>query len=155
MQVSSRFTIAVHVLTCIEVLKDQMPLTSETIAGSVGVNPVVVRNMFGQLKRAELIKVQRGGNGGVSLAKPVDQITLLDVWRAVEAVPDGQLFRFHDSPNASCPVGRNIHHVMDGRLDQIQDAMEHEMGAMTLADIITDTERCVEAESEVAEKGVA
>ena len=43
MQISSRFTIAVHVLTCVEALVGQMQLNSETIAGSVGVNPVVVR----------------------------------------------------------------------------------------------------------------
>ena len=72
MQISSRFTVAVHVLTCIDVLDGTMQLNSETIAGSVGVNPVAVRNIFRQLKRAGLIIVQRGGNGGVKLARPID-----------------------------------------------------------------------------------
>lgn len=130
---------AVQVLTCIEVLKDTMPLNSETISGSVGANPVIIRNLFSQLKRAGLIHVQRGGNGGVSLAKPINEITLLDVYRAVDSVEDGELFRFHENPNADCPVGRNIHVVMDDRLDEIQQAMEQKMAAMKLSDIIADT----------------
>lgn len=122
MQISSRFTIAVQVMTCIEVLKDDMPLNSETISGSVGVNPVVIRNIFGMLKKAGMITVQRGGNGGVALAKSIDDITLLDVYRAVDSVENGELFHFQENPNANCPVGRNIHSVMDDRLDEIQDS---------------------------------
>lgn len=143
MQISSRFTIAIHVLTCIEVLKDIMPLNSETIAGSVGVNPVVVRNIFGKLKKAGLIIVQRGGNGGVSLARPMSEITLLDVYRAVDSIGGGKLFHFHENPNAACPVGRNIHRVMDHRLLEIQQAMEGKMASMTLADVVADTEECM------------
>ena len=146
MQISSRFTIAVQVLTCIEVLKDQMPLNSETIAGSVGVNPVAIRNIFGKLKKAGLINVQRGGNGGVSLAKPLNEITLLDVYRAVDSIDNQELFRFHENPNASCPVGRNIHHVMDGRLEDIQNAMESKMASMKLSDVVSDTRACIEKE---------
>ena len=146
MQISSRFTIAVQVLTCIEVLKDQMPMNSETIAGSVGVNPVIIRNIFRQLKKAELIHVQRGGNGGVSLAKPLSDISLLDVYRAVDSVEEGELFHFHENPNANCPVGRNIHHTMDGRLKEIQDTMEAKMAAMKLSDIVGDTEKYIQDE---------
>lgn len=143
MQISARFTMAVQVLTCIEVLKDEMPMNSENIAASVGVNPVVIRNLFRQLKRAELIQVHRGGNGGLKLARPIDQITLLDVYRAIEPLEDGQLFHFHENPNANCPVGRNIHHVMDERLIEIQNAMEQRMAQMTLADVIADTRSCI------------
>lgn len=139
MQISSRFTMAVQVLTCIEVLKDTIPMNSETISGSVGANPVIIRNLFGQLKKAGLIEVQRGGNGGVSFAKPIDEITLLDIYQAVDSVEDGELFRFHENPNANCPVGRNIHVVMDDRLDEIQQAMEQKMASMKLSDVIADT----------------
>lgn len=144
MQISSRFTMAVQVLTCIEVLKEEMPLNSETIAGSVGVNPVMIRNLFRQLKKAGLIRVQRGGSGGVELARPIDQISLLDVYRAVDSVEDGTLFRFHENPNANCPVGRNIHYVMDGRLAEIQNTMEQKMQGMSLKDVIADTEQCID-----------
>ncbi|MEE0955293.1 MAG: Rrf2 family transcriptional regulator [Eubacterium sp.] len=140
MQISSRFTIAVHVLTCIEVFKDDYQVNSEFISSSVGVNPVIIRKIFGQLKAAGLIYVQRGGNGGVTLAKPAEKITLCDVYRAVESVEEEGLFHFHENPNANCPVGRNMHYVMDSRLARVQTAMEQELSSMTLAEVIEDTE---------------
>lgn len=139
MQISSRFTMAVHVLTCIEVFKDDYQVNSEFISASVGVNPVIIRKIFGQLKKAGLIQVQRGGNGGVSLAKPAEEITLCDVYYAVDSVEEEGLFHFHENPNANCPVGRNMHYVMDDRLARVQEAMEKELSAMTIADVIKDT----------------
>ncbi len=146
MQISSRFTIAVQTLTCIEVLKKDNVVNSELISASVGANPVIIRKIFGQLKDAGLIHVQRGGNGGVTLAKPAEDITLYDIYKAVDSVDEEGLFHFQENPNANCPVGRNIHFVMDGRLQQIQGAMEKEMASMTIADVIGDTEKKIEAD---------
>lgn len=138
MQISSRFTIAVHVFTCIETFKDQYKMTSDFLASSINVNPVIVRKLLGQLKEAGLIEVRRG-LGGASLARPADEITLLDIYRAVECVGHGELFHFHENPNQQCPVGRNIHSSLDSRLDKIQSAMENEMQNITIAEIIDDT----------------
>ena len=147
MQISSRFTMGVHVLTCIVVLKDSMPMNSDTISQSVGVNPVMIRKLFRQLKAAGLIEVQRGGNGGVELAKPADEITLYDIYEAVDSVESGKLFHFHENPSTACPVGRNMHVVMDGRLDEIQKAMEDRMKTMKLADVINDTEKKIQEQN--------
>lgn len=146
MQISSRFTIAVHILTCIEVFKDDYQVNSEFISTSVGVNPVIVRKIFGQLKTAGLIQVQRGGNGGVSLAKPSKDITLYDIYSAVDSVDEGGLFHFHENPNANCPVGRNIHYVMDDRLEKAQKEMEKELIETTIADVIKDTKKKIIAD---------
>lgn len=150
MQISSRFTIAVQTLTCIEVLKEDHVVNSELVSASVGVNPVIIRKIFGQLKSADLIRVQRGGNGGLSLARPADEITLFDIYKAVDSVDEEGLFHFQENPNADCPVGRNIHFVMDGRLQQIQGAMEKEMAGMTIADVIADTKKKINAEKKTA-----
>lgn len=146
MQISSRFTMAVHILTCIEVFKDDYQVNSEFISSSVGVNPVIIRKIFGQLKAAGLIHVQRGGNGGASLAKPSGKITLLDVYRAVDSIEEEGLFHFHENPNANCPVGRNIHYVMDERLARVQSAMEKELSSMTIAEVIADTKQKITAD---------
>lgn len=144
MQISSRFTVAVHVLICIEVFKDQQKITSDFLASSVNVNPVVIRRLLQQLKAAEIVRVARG-TGGADTARPAGEITLLDIYYAVECVDDGGLFHFHEKPNALCPVGRNIHTVLDVRLDSIQQAMEREMAAVTLQDILADTRKLIEA----------
>ena len=119
MQISSRFTIAVHILICIETFKEDYKITSDFLASSVNVNPVVIRRLLQQLKKAGIINVKRG-SGGAYIEKPLDEITLLDVYNAVECIDNGNLFHFHENPNSRCPVGRNIHTVLDRRLDSIQ-----------------------------------
>lgn len=117
------------------------------MAGSVNVNPVIIRKLLSQLKAAGLITVQRG-SGGASIAKPLEEITFLDIYNAVECVDDGQLFHFHENPNPQCPVGRNIHKVLDEKLERVQSAMEKEMSKITLADVVSDTKECIKQENQ-------
>lgn len=145
MQISSRFTIAIHVLICIETFKNDRKITSDFLASSVNVNPVVIRRLLQQLKAAEIVNVARG-SGGTEIAKPIDEITMLDVYKAVECVDRGDLFHFHENPNNLCPVGRNIHNILDVRLDNIQLAMENEMKSVTIADIMNEAEKIIKTE---------
>ena len=103
MQIPSRFTIAVHTLMCIDHFAGQHKATSEFIASSVNVNPVIIRQVLQKLKAAGLVTVERGA-GGAALARPASDITLLDVLQAIEGVK-GPLFNFHENPNPACPVG--------------------------------------------------
>ena len=79
------------------------------------------------------------GTGGTTIAKPLDQITLLDIFQSVECLEDGKLFHFHENPNANCPVGKNIHSILDDKLLRVQKAMENELASITLEDVINDT----------------
>ena len=137
MQISSRFTIALHVFACLDEFQGQFKLTSDLLAGSVNVNPVVIRKILGQLKSAGLVNVARGA-GGASIAKPLSEITFLDVYNAVEFVEDGQLFHFHERPNEACPIGRNIHAILDAKLQRVQNAMERELASITLEEVKHD-----------------
>lgn len=142
MQISSRFTVAIHALLCIEVFKTDRKVTSDFIASSVNANPVVIRRLLQQLKKAGIVQVVRG-SGGTDITKPLDEITLLDIYNAVECVDEGGLFHFHESPNRLCPIGRNIHAVLDTRLEKIQESMEREMRAVTIQDILNDTKKLI------------
>ena len=116
MQIASKFTVAIHIITCIDVFGEQMRVTSDFLSGSTGVNAVIIRNVLAQLRSAGIVNT-RQGSGGAHLAKPLNEITLYDVYMAVECVDNDEgLFHFHENPNAKCPVGRNIHKVMDGRI---------------------------------------
>ena len=139
MQYSSRLTIAVHILLCIETFKDEEKVTSNFLAGSIGVNPVIVRNILGQLKEAKLIHVA-AGVGGSTLAKAPADITLYDVFEAVENTGEG-LFHFHENPNPDCPVGKAVHAVLDERLFEIKRAMESCMRSMTLQSLLDDMDK--------------
>ena len=140
MQISSRFTIAIHMLTCIETFKEDYKVTSDFLASSINVNPVVIRRILSQLRDAGIIEVKRG-TGGASVLKPLGEITFLDVYRAVECIGENTLFHFHENPNQKCPVGKNIHNILDDRLRQVQDAMERELQTITLADMMKDLDR--------------
>ncbi|MDO4314114.1 MAG: Rrf2 family transcriptional regulator [Eubacteriales bacterium] len=145
MQISSRFTIAIHIFACIETFEQEYKITSDFLASSINVNPVIIRKILSQLKNAGLIEVARG-TGGTKVTRPVDEITFYDVYLAVDLLENGDLFHFHENPNPDCPVGRNIHMALDERLTDIQKAMENEMRKYTIADVVGDIKRRVETQ---------
>ncbi|MFS9068995.1 Rrf2 family transcriptional regulator [Streptococcus infantis] len=144
MQISSRFTIATHMLIIIALKGKESKVTSDFLASSVGVNPVIIRKTLSQLKKAELISVARG-TGGAEIIKDLEDISLLDVYQAVECLgKTGQLFSLHDNPNPACPVGANIHGILDEKLQKIQLAMEQELNQTSLAQVVADAEARIE-----------
>ena len=136
MSISSRFAVGIHILALIELNKDGVS-TSEFIANSVNTNPVVIRKIIGMLKQAQLVHV-RPGIAGAELAKKISEITLLDVYKAVQVVSENELFSIHDQPNPQCPVGRNIQEAIGPVLITAQSAMEKVLNQITIEDIVTD-----------------
>ncbi len=150
MQISSRLTIAVHIITLIGVNpQSEKKLTSDMIAGSVGVNPVIIRKTLSQLKKAGIIDVARG-TGGVSFTKSLAEVTLFDIYQAVDSLgKTGQLFAFHERPNQACPIGHNIHSVLDDKLAAAQSALEHELAQTTLAQIVQEAQEKITSEQAI------
>ena len=147
MQIGSKFTIGVHIITAIDYFKKMDRVGSEFLAGSIGVNPVIVRTVISQLREAGIVHTRRGSSGA-ELVKRLDEITLYDVYKAVGSVNEAEgLFHFHEQPNPDCPVGRNIHKVLDRRLVDAQRAMEVELKSTTLAEIVEDTRQAINNES--------
>ncbi|UTH15084.1 Rrf2 family transcriptional regulator [Macrococcus epidermidis] len=134
MQISSRFTVALHIFTCVDTFEDNHKITSDFLADSINTNPVVIRKILTQLKNAGLITVTRG-TGGITPTRPLNEISFFDVFEAIEAVENGDLFSFHSNPSPQCPVGMNIHTLLDDKLKAIQNAMENEMKQYTLDDL--------------------
>jgi len=134
MKISSRFTVAVHILSLVAIERNEL-CTSEWIAESVNTNPVVIRRVIGKLRDAELVQVRRG-LGGATLQKPLDEITLLDVYRAVEVVEEGELFQMHEKPNPNCPVGANIGAILELILLRAQEAMESVLQEITMDELV-------------------
>lgn len=145
MQISSRFTIALHILTALETFQWQYRLTSRFLAGSIQANPVIIRNILLQLKAAGFVQIPRG-RGSITLLKSPNEISLLDVYKSIEPLEQDKLFSFHKNPNPQCPVGRNIHNILDWRLLSVQQAMENKLESMKLSDILTDLQKLIKAE---------
>jgi Rrf2 family protein len=136
---SSRFTVAVHVLTLMACRGDE-PAKSEHIAASVNTNPVVIRRTLCELAKGELVISQTGAAGGSRLARKPEQITLLDVYRTVEALGVFSLHR--QQPNRRCQVGARIGEVLEGVRSEIDSAMERVLAGITIEDVLTRVKDC-------------
>ncbi|HYW07825.1 MAG TPA: Rrf2 family transcriptional regulator [Longimicrobium sp.] len=129
---NSRFAVAVHILTLLQQSGGE-PLTSEYVAGSVNTNASLIRRILSALARARLTTSRLGAGGGALLARPAAEITLLDVYRAVD---DGELFGMHrEVPNPNCPVGRNIQLELECRFERAARALEAELSRTTIAEM--------------------
>ena len=140
MSTSSRFTVAVHVLTLMA-WSDDEPLKSAHIAGSVNTNPVVIRRMLCELARARLVISQTGSAGGSRLARRPEQITLLDVYRTVESPGVFSLHR--QQPNRRCQVGVSIGPVLEDVRREIDLAIDEVLAGITIDDVVAQLEQRV------------
>ena len=135
MKISVRFTAAIHTLLCIRYFQNECRVTSDFIASSTGVHPVIIRKILLQLQKAGLVETA-AGVGGSRLTKDANAITLLDVYRAINESREAQnVFAFHPQPNKKCPIGKNIHRILDPVLESAFGAMEAELGKTTLSSL--------------------
>jgi Rrf2 family protein len=128
---NSRFATSLHILT----LMDKFPgvlLSSEFIADSININPVLVRKEIIHLRKAGFIESKEGKNGGSQLAKPSRQIRLSDVYHAVSQMPI--LGQQKNDPNPKCVVGKQINKHLQSLYDEVEDALLKKLHQSTLAD---------------------
>lgn len=134
--ISSRFAIAIHILTLLET-NQGVKNTSNYIAGSVNKNPVVIRRIMSLLNKAGLIHAAPG-IAGATLARRIDEITLYDIYKAVQVVDPDDLFSVHGEANPQCPVGQNIQFALESVFNKAQSAMENVLNEVTLDQLVLD-----------------
>lgn len=135
MKYSHKLSDAVHVLAFIDIFQNDGDLSSNGIAGSINSNPSLVRRLMSSLVKAGLL-VSRPGIAAPSLARPTSEISLLDVYNAVE--DDHNLLHVDENTNVDCPVGANIQGALTDAYDKVQAQAEQSMAAITLDQIVDD-----------------
>ena len=140
---NTHFSVATHILAFLQ-LQPGKSVSSETLAVSVNTNPGFVRRLLSQLRSAGITTSTMGANGGTMLARPGEEISLLDVYRATGA--SGHIFTPHAEPNAACPVGKNILGALQPRFDAAEQALQESLAKTTIADIAEDIRLSVRAE---------
>ncbi|WP_445509645.1 Rrf2 family transcriptional regulator [Rossellomorea marisflavi] len=128
--INTRLSVAIHIMSLVAMDPKQ---SSDQIAQSVTTNPVVIRRLSGDLKKAGLLTSQ-AGVPGFNLTRDPQDITLLDIYKAVNM--EKELFSIHDKPNPKCPVGKRIQGTLDETFKSVQTAMENELNEQTLKDIM-------------------
>lgn len=135
---NSRLTIAAHALAWIGLYqrRGHEVATSEQIATSINTNPVVIRRLLGELRKAGLVDSRRGAGAGWMLARDLAAITLLDVYQAIEP---GPIFALHRAPpDPECVVGHGIGPAMTAVYGDVEAALRRELVKTTLEDVLRD-----------------
>ncbi len=114
--------------------QDQTYVTSSEIAESSSTNPVVLRRIAASLHASGLVESQKGPGGGIRLAKSPDQITMDQIYRAVET--SEPLHLPHTAPNTNCPVGRAMEDVLKSIFVRAETALSNELHKMSLCDVL-------------------
>lgn len=143
MQISTKCSIAVHCLIFIHEAKGIAKVTSNLLAESTGSNPVVIRNILSSLKKAGLITVPRG-TGGAELCVDPAQITLFQIYSALEPEGVTSLIGIHPCQGRPCPVAQNIRKVLQKPYREIEAAVQTAMEGITLQSMIDDFHSAVQ-----------
>lgn len=108
--ISGKFAITLHILTLLSKSPDEF-LSSEYLAGSMNINPVLVRKEIGNLKKHNIVESREGKFGGTRLSRAAKDITLEDIFKMTfESVSLGYA---KNNPNPDCPVGKMINQNLD------------------------------------------
>ena len=135
MATNTQFSIAVHLMIALGFKCDRQ-LTSNELALSINTSPSFVRRILAKLSKANLISTTTGKSGACLLAKKPEDISLLEIYKAVDAP---KAFAIHDYPvQNSCRVSCNIAATMQKVLAKAQESLEGNLGETTLAEVIED-----------------
>ena len=132
---NTRFATALHILTLLADNKDEW-LSSEWIAGSININPVVVRKELSVLNEAGLVTSRKGKMGGTTLAKKSEDITLDSIYLAVKN--SDVLGKRNSNPSPKCPIGREINQKLDGLFTKIDQSVIDELKGKTLEGFVAE-----------------
>jgi len=130
---NSRYATSIHILTLLTLEKGKW-LSSEYLADSININPVLVRKEISILRKAGMVKSKEGKSGGCMLAKPADQIFLSDIYSIVNQKPVLSISR-HE-PNLKCLVGKQITEHLISLFNEAENAMIERLGNKTLKQFV-------------------
>lgn len=128
MRKDSRLSRVLHVLVHLDAL--QAPVTSDTIAKMLSTNPVVVRRTMALLRDQGYVQSTRGHSGGWMLSKPLTEITLLDVHRALG---ESSVFTIGlTDSHTSCPIEHAVNAALKDVMEEAEALLLGRFGEITL-----------------------
>ena len=137
MHISTKCSVAIHCLVFIHEYGAKRKVTSELLSLSTGSNPVTIRNILSALKKEGILYV-KFGTGGATINCPLSEINLYRICKAIEPDFMKKLIGVHAMPSPFCPVGKNIHKVLDCSYQKIQNDLCRSLQAITMESIIAD-----------------
>ena len=137
MHISTKCSIAIHCLIFIYEYGESKKVTSQLLSMSTGSTAVTIRNILSSLRKEGIVSI-KFGTGGATLNCPLNEITLYRIYKAIEPDFISKLIGIHTLPSPLCPVGRNIHAVLNHSYEKIQNDLCKSLQNITMEDIIRD-----------------
>lgn len=134
MRFNKRFTTAVHTLLIVAVHSQEVKVTSDLIAGKIGCHPVIIRNMMIDLKQAGFLHISL--TDGMSLARPLGEISLADVMNVSEPNALQELRTAHMKVAKRCPTGQYLNEILIDYSVVAFEATMKELSKITLAETL-------------------
>ncbi|MCF2497810.1 Rrf2 family transcriptional regulator [Dyadobacter chenhuakuii] len=134
---NGRFGISVHILSLLAFEGDEW-ISSEYLAGSVNINPVLIRKELGNLRTHGLVVSKEGKAGGSKLARPAESIFLSEIYDAIRQ--NDLLGKSINAPNPECHVGRQINVYLDALYTEAELALRSNLAKKSLADFCLNFE---------------
>lgn len=128
---NGRFAIALHILVLLEKAKGEL-VSSEWLAGSININPAMVRKELISLRQHGFVQSKEGKNGGSTLAKSANGITLGNIYESVRQF--SLLGHQKNTPNPQCPVGKDINNHLDSLYNDTERVLIEQLNKQSLAD---------------------
>jgi Rrf2 family protein len=138
MAINAQFSIAMHIMASLGCASGA-GVNSALIAGSVNTSSSFVRRTLAKLSKAGLVETATGKHGACWLARPAREISLLEIYRAVDAP---KAFAIHQYPvERRCAVSCHIKSALSRVLEETQEALEKSLSRISLARVISDLHR--------------
>ena len=129
--ISGKFAITIHILTLLTKFPNDY-LSSEFIAGSINLNPVLVRKEIANLKSHNIVASKEGKNGGTKLSVDPGKITLKEVFEMTfETINLGYA---KNQPNPDCPVGKKINQNLSALYADMNQKVSLQLEGISLED---------------------
>lgn len=127
--ISGKFAISIHILTLLAKFPDEY-LSSEFIASSINLNPVLVRKEIANLKKYQIVMSKEGKNGGTKLNISPSKVTLKQIFEST--FEEISLGFSKNEPNPKCPVGKEINQNLSTLYTTLNDSVMKQLEATTL-----------------------
>lgn len=128
MRKDSRLSRVLHILVHMDAIN--RPVTSEQMAKMISTNPVVVRRTMSLLRKAEYVTSTKGHNGGWQLSTRLENITLLDIHKALG---DSSVFTIGlTDEHSECMIEQAVNTALKDVMNDAEALMLQRFGQITL-----------------------
>lgn len=132
MKKNSRISVAIHSVLHLSMSKG--PVTSEELGKCQNTNPVLIRRILGDLKKADIVGSEKGHGGGWILTKSPKSISFQDIF---EALDDSLLPRpIELEKGESCLIMKSICSTMDEFIEEADLLLARKLSKISIQSLI-------------------